>query len=416
MRINNLPLISLFVLVLVSFSLFLGGCAYADNETINKNKLAEITNDTTSSFLNEPFDLELLVEVIVVAYTNHVNRKNFDKNKITKGIVRGFMQSLDKHSNFLDPEEAANRLESSSGKIDGGIGIVFSAQKRSLLVDEVNKDSPAEKAGIKARDRIIAIDGVSVKNIQLIEITKKIRGEIGTNVVLKIVRRGEKKPIDITVTRGIITVQSVSCDVVKKENKIIGIIKITGFRENTYAQFLSETSKLMDKKPDYIIFDLRENPGGYVNSVRDIMSEIVGPGHVLFQEEFWDGRVTKISSNLLTTSSIFYKDSSINKFACLVNENTASAAEIMSSGLRDILGTKIIGEATYGKGTGWVPIDLKSGKGTCNVTCFRWLTPRGNSIEEVGVEPDIEVFMEEEDVFLKKDPQMDVAFEELLKK
>lgn len=367
--------------------------------------------------LSDSIDVDLLYEVLSTAYENHVNRLYFDKKKMTKGIVEGLMQSLDRHSHYLDPEEAARQDEALSGVMVGGIGILFEVSKRYIKINEVVKGSPAEKAGLLAKDKIVEIEGKSFKNLQSDDLVKKIKGPIGTSVSLSILRRGRENTFEVSVTRGIFNVQSVDHRILKSGGKKFGVLRINSFNPNTYDQFIYHATQMMKKRPDYIVFDLRNNPGGLVGSVRMILGDCVGLGRVLFQEEFWNGERTMIYSFSFTKNGIFReKGSSVKGAICLVNENTASAAEIMSAGLRDLLGVKIVGNTTYGKGTGWKPIELDSGKGVCNVTCFRWLTPNGYSIEEVGIDPDILVFMDEEDVFLKKDPQLDAAVKELLKK
>jgi carboxyl-terminal processing protease len=367
--------------------------------------------------LGDSIDVELLCEVLNTVYENHINRLSFDKTKMTKGIVEGLMQSLDKHSHYLDPKEAASQYEALSGVMVGSIGILFEVSKRYIKINEVVKGSPAEKSGLLAKDKIVEIDGKAFKNLQSDELVKKIKGAVGTSVSLSVLRRGRESTFEVSVTRDIFDVQSVDHRVMKSVGKKFGIIKIKGFNPNTYDQFIYHVTKIMKKMPDYIVFDLRDNPGGLVGAVRMILGDCVGSGKVLMQEEFWNGERKLIYSFSFTKNGIFKeKGSSVKGMICLVNENTASAAEIMSAGLRDLLGVKIVGETTYGKGTGWKPIELDSGKGVCNVTCFKWLTPNGYSIEEVGIDPDVIVFMDEEDVFLKKDPQLDAAIKELLKK
>lgn len=375
-----------------------------------------VLNAGRSYDLRKSLDIELLEEVMDIVSTNHMDRGHFDKQKMSHGMVNGLVESLDRHSHFLNTEEAERQAESLSGTMNGGIGIIFKFKKRYVMVDKVMKNSPAEKAGIKPKDKIISVNGIRLRNTDDASVISKFRGDIGTSADLTILRRGVRDPINITVVRAIVDIQSVYYEVVKKSGKKFAILHISQFSENTYHQFCVETEKMIQEKPDYIIFDLRNNPGGFVNSVCAVMSDIVGRGKILLQSDDGKGEINRVFSfSFRTKDGIFSKDkTSVKGMVCLVNEGTASAAEIMSSGLRDILGIKIIGETTYGKGTGWTPVTLKSGKGVCNVTCFKWLTPNGNSIEEVGVDPDIEVFMDEEDVFLKKDPQLEAAFKELL--
>jgi len=382
------------------------------SETLVPEKVSKDI-ETAEEFADK-LDLTLLGDAMVLVARNHLNRNNFDFQKLSVGIVQGFMQSLDKHSYFVETKEAEMDQEIFSGNI-GGIGATLVLKKRYVVLSGIIPDSPAEKAGLKPGDKIFEINGKLMKDKGINEVAKNTRGMAGTRVNLKILRKGIKTPITFNIERAMIEVKTVSWTTIEFSGKIFGVIKIDAFNQNTAVQFEQVVEDLLKKEPDYIIFDLRNNLGGIMYIVEEMLGRIVGEDKIIYQEERSDGfRLLKLSYNLKHETIFGTAKKPIKGYICLVNDFSASSAEIMSAAFRDVLGMKLVGEKTYGKGTGWSALELPSGKGVCYITELRWFTPKGVCIDGVGLEPDIEVEMDEEDIYLKKDPQMDAAIEELL--
>lgn len=411
------------VLVLVLFlCLSSNGCIGSDYRNVIAGVVPMnfgdyIITKTTQFDLSGTLDVSLFKEVLDLVSTAHMDRFHLDTNEISLSMVRGLMQGLDKHSRFYSQKEIQDQYALLGPEMAGSIGCLFEVKKRYVLVTKSFKSSPAEKAGLKRRDKIVEIDGVPIRDFQDLQVIKMLRGKIGTKVSLKIFRHGRRKPFSLSVVRENYIQQKVCCYIVRRFGKKFGVIKIEDFMMNVESQYDKETAVLMKNRPDYIIFDLRDNTGGFVNSVANIMEKITAFLDVIYQVEDSVGNISKRYCHKLVLYGMFGGiNSSVKKMVCLVNANTASAAEIMASGLRDILGVKLIGETTYGKGTAWYSYILNSGRGLCNITAYRWLTSKGNSVDGVGLDPDVEVFMDEEDILEGKDPQMDAAIRELLRK
>jgi carboxyl-terminal processing protease len=264
---------------------------------------------------------------------------------------------------------------------------------------------PAEAAGLRSGDRIIKIDGEVASDITIDEAVKKIRGPKGTEVVLSIFRNGEDMTRDITIIRDTIEVKSVEYEA--KENGV-GYVKIIKFSQDTDKEFNKIVTQAIADNTRGIVLDVRNNPGGFLDVAVEMISKFVPKGEVVVWEQGRDDK--KVPYKAEGGDSL-----SSLPIVVLVNEGSASASEILAGALRDINKAELIGKKTFGKGSVQQLEDLHDGS-SMRITIAKWLTPSGQSIHEVGLDPDIEVEITSEDFENDRDPQLDRAMEEIRKK
>ena len=327
------------------------------------------------------------IEEIVDTYHNIVDEyyDDVDKDKISEAAIKGMIDSLeDPYSNYMDNETTGDFNE----QIDGsfvGIGVVVAYNEEYNTIIEVNKGSPAKKAGLKKNDIIIKVDGEDVKGIYGNGIAKKIRGVEGT-VVNITVKRGDEE-LNFDIVRGTIEIQSVSTEIFESDGKKIGYLRIENFAANTYDQFNKALNKLEKKNIDSLILDVRSNPGGHLLQTRQILSLFFDKKTVLYQVQ------TKTSKKKVYSLS---KDKREYPIAVLIDGGSASASEILASCFKEnYKKVSIIGTKTYGKGTVQKSKSLNSGT-SIKYTTEKWLTSKGKWINKKGVKPTIKVTLGEE--------------------
>lgn len=322
----------------------------------------------------------------------------FDKGLITPGMERrieeslanGFLSALDRYSSYWNKIDAEIRMGDRGGYTKS-IGVTFCIYGGEIIVGDTLPNSPAEKAGLLFRDRIIEVNGVNTEHDAFQDLSRKLWGEVGTIVHLRIKRPGFSRPISFSVVRTRMEIQSVFHSVSERNEKKFGILKITNFNANTEEQYDRYLGSIVGSRPSYIVIDLRDNRGGYIHIVQKIVGRVLGKGRVTLIEEYPSGkRVVRYSDSPFNGGLRgCFKNSEI-KMICLVNRNTASGGEAMASALRDA-GIKLVGERTYGKGIALVPTKASSGDGYYYTAEFKWLTSRGVCIEGVGLVPDVHV-------------------------
>jgi len=318
-------------------------------------------------------------------------------SKMVSGAIKGMVDSLgDPYSAFMEPSDNKLFLEDLSGEIQG-IGAELSMKEGKLVIIAPLDGSPAEKAGLKANDEISQIDGQDAAQYNLEEAIQKIRGKAGTQVKLLINRADFSKPKEFVIKREVITVKSVKWE----DKNGIGYIKISQFGEDTSKLTEQAAGKLASKK--VVILDLRNNPGGYLDASIDVASLFMTRG-VVVKEKYKDGRIEELK----TTLEQQFKAS---KIIVLINEGSASASEIVAGALRDSRGAVIIGKLSFGKGSVQEIENLSDGS-ALRITVAKWLTPNGSTIDEKGIQPDIEIDLTNQDQEQNKDPQLDRALEE----
>ncbi|WP_211284578.1 lmo1851 family serine protease [Rummeliibacillus pycnus] len=305
--------------------------------------------------------------------------KDIDTDALVNGAVDGMISALgDPYSDYMNKKEASQFNESISSSFQG-IGAEIQEKDGHIVVVSPIKNSPAEKAGIKTNDIIKKVDGKSIDGMTASEAVLLIRGKKGTSVALDIQRGGASKLISMKITRDDIPVETVYATMEKDK---IAHIQITSFSENTYNELLSALDKMEGKGMKGLVIDVRQNPGGLVNSVEDIASLFVKTGEPIVQFEDRNGKKEVISA----------KDGRKVKVpvTVLIDGGSASASEILAGALSESANVKLVGEKSFGKGTMQTAENLPDGS-NIKFTIAKWLTPDGNWIHEKGIQPDYKV-------------------------
>ena len=336
-------------------------------------------------------------EVYKLIQENYYSFSSLKKEDLENGMIRWLVEALkDKHSEFMDVKEKKQFQDMLTGDFEG-IGAVVDKNEFWVVVERLISWSPAKKSGVQSKDIIVKANGVELKDMNLYDAVDKIKWPAGTTVALTILRAWEKGLLEIKVVREKITVPSVEGKVIDNN---IGYIIINVFGEGTVEEFKKALNDLKDKKVNWLIIDLRDNGGGYLESAVSILSEFVKKWDILVDTRYRNS-ADNTAYNSQNTGDVFDK-----KMVILVNENSASASEITAGALHDYGKAIIVGQKTYGKGSVQEPYDLANG-GLVKLTIAHWYTPKGNSIEWQGITPDIVVKIEKTDYEKKYDRQLE---------
>jgi len=323
-----------------------------------------------------------------------------DQSALIDGAKHGLVEAIgDKYTEYMNKEETAEFNSYLHGDVGAGIGVEMGLRDGYVRVLRTLPDNPAKKAGVLAGDILYKVDDEEVYTWSTEDIANKLRGAAGTTVKLTVVRDGEEKSFDLTRE----TINNVSAYVDYKKNHT-AVITVTRFDNDTGSLVQSFANEILNQGTQKIILDLRSNGGGYVSAARDLLSLWLDGEKVLIQK-----------SKLSAVDDITYSNRGRALFAniktvILVNNNTASASEIVAGALKDYGKATIVGETTYGKGVVQNMLNLSGGT-TLKVTSAHWYTPSGNTINQTGIEPDYEVINTYDDVNHSRDPQMDKALE-----
>ncbi len=328
--------------------------------------------------------IDLFSEVLDKINKEYVDE--IDHSDTMDAAINGVLQSLDPYSAYMSPEVFNNMQTETSGEF-GGLGIEVGMEAGVVKVISPIDNTPASKAGVKAGDYIVKIDGIQVQGKSLTEAVELMRGLVGTDIEITVRRRGVKKAIVFNITREVIEIQSVKSKIIDKE---IGYIRLTQFNENSSSQVKEKIAAF--KKNENIkgyIFDLRNNPGGLLSQAIRISDFFLDNGEIVstkgrkkFENRKWFAKKGDLISG--------------KPLIVITNYGSASASEIVAGALKDHKRAIIIGERSYGKGSVQSIIPLKN-KGAIRLTISKYYLPSGKSISEVGVIPDIEVVEESND-------------------
>lgn len=339
-------------------------------------------------------EIKTFNEVLDMVQKNYVD--GVDSSVLIQGAINGMMKSLDPHSAFMTAEIYKELEVETQGRF-GGIGIEITLLKDVLTVVSPIEDTPAYQAGVKSGDQIIKIDGKSTKDITVMEAVKKLRGPKDSKVTITIMRENMAKPKDIVLNRAIIQVKSVKA---KGFDDHIGYIRISSFHERTAQDLRKALAEVAEKtKPmKGLVLDLRNDPGGLLNQAIEVSDMFLKSGIIVSTR----GRTKSMETKTMARDN-GSKEVTV-PMVILVNEGTASAAEIVAGALQDNGRALIVGTQTFGKASVQTVIPLEDGS-ALKLTTARYYTPKGRSIQAEGIKPDIIVRL----VKPSEEPENDVS-------
>ena len=401
-------IISIIVIILMFLS-FYGGIFISkkteiDDRLVNKDSvfLGNLLNkyeDLQKKNLAKDVDFNLFWQVWDLLKEKYVDKDKLQDKQMFYGALRGLAGATgDPYTVFMNPVISKEFADDMAGTFDG-IGAEVGIKGGVLTIIAPLTDMPAQKAGLKSGDKILKINKEDTSPMSVDEAVSKIRGPKGTTVTLNIWRDSFEKPQDFTITRDTIIVKSVKWEMNKDK---IMVITISHFNDDTTELLSRAVSDTVKQSPKGIILDLRNDPGGYLETAIDVASEWVEDG-VIVTEKFSEEK----KNEHLARGWARLKDF---KTVVLVNEGSASASEIVAGALKDYNLAKIVGKKTFGKGSVQELESLPDGS-SLKITVAKWLTPKGVNINEDGIKPDVEVDLTKADYEKNKDPQMEKAVE-----
>ncbi len=403
---KNKAICFIIIIILLVFT-FGAGIFYGQKQNLSvavEPVSFEIINENVGA--PKDLDFSLFWEAWRLIEEKYTDTSKIDKQKMFYGAINGMVDSLnDPYTVFMDPAETVKFDEELSGVFDG-IGAEIGVKKNIITIIAPLPDTPAEKAGLKAGDKIYKIDEIVVVDLSLNEVVSLIRGPKGTTVALTIVRGEETETREIKIVRNTIIVKSVELEFKNTDKGTIAHLKISRFGEETFSDVKIFSKEILKKGAKGIVLDLRNNPGGFLDSSVDIAGIFLPANRIVTIEKFNNDN----KENYLTDGK-----NELGKIPLVVlaNEGSASASEILAGALRDNRQIKIIGKKTFGKGSVQEVKDFIKDGSSIKITVAEWLTPSGKNINKEGISPDIEVEVSLEDFEAGKDPQMEKALEVL---
>ena len=338
---------------------------------------------TGKNYLAVTKDLKKVVDTYYAIVDNYYGE--LDRDKLIDGAVEGMISSVgDTFTSYSDTDSTSSFDETINGSYEGIGCTVATLEDGTISVIDMFEDSPSYKAGLKVGDIILKVDGESYEGKNSNDISNYIKNSGKSKIVLTVKRDNEEKDISINLSK--VEIPHVSGKVIEQDSKKIGYIKISLFASNSYKQFKNKLDELEKSNIDDLIIDVRDNSGGYLSSVTDICNLFLDKGKVIYQLEDSKGKVKKKDTT---------KEKRKYDIVVLINGGSASASEILASAIKESYGGDIVGTNSYGKGTVQQTKKLLDGS-MIKYTTQKWLTPDGNSINEVGVTPTKVVELNEE--------------------
>ena len=329
---------------------------------------------------------------------------DLDKTQLLDGIKSGLVSATgDPYTEYFNPKEAKEFNDALSGSFTGIGAELGTDEDNNIVIISPLSGYPAEKAGLKPKDIIAAVDGQSTSGMRVDAVVRKIRGPADTKVTLTIVR-GSSRPFEVTITRAQIKVPSVKYEI----NGNIGYLKISQFNDDTVDLTRKAAKDFKSREVKGIILDLRSNPGGYLDGSVDIASMWLDKGKPVVSER----RGSTVLSTKRSNGSGEFKGLPT---VVLIDAGSASAAEIIAGALHDNRLATLVGVQSFGKGSVQQVVNLPDGS-ELKVTIARWYTPSGENIDKQGIEPDVKIEISEADTDAERDPQKDKAYEILRSK
>lgn len=364
-----------------------------------------------SSVSAKNIDFKLFWQVWALVSSQYVDKKAVDPQKMFYGAVAGMVAALgDPYTVFLPPEDQKSITEEINGAFEGvGIQLGYDKNKRLAVIAPV-KDTPADRAGVKAGDLILKIGGKDAVNLSLPEAVNLIRGPKGTTIALEIYHDGDAKAKTVELKRDTIVVKSVELEEkTSPKGKKVSLIKLSRFGERTFTEWNQAVSDSLASAPQAVILDLRNNPGGLLDGAVFIGSEFIKSGDIVLSEN---------ATGLKTPYKVNREGKLLSlPLIVLINKGSASASEIVAGAVQDLKRGKLLGETSFGKGTIQESQDLPEKTGI-HITTAKWLTPLGRWIHQIGLTPDIKVELTDDQLKAEaadktKDFQLEKALEEV---
>ena len=379
---NFIELISI-IIVSLFLGAIVGNIITYDKENIVFNSVPEELDEFVSNYNT----------------INNSYYKKVSKDKLVDAAIEGMLSSLDDpYSEYMNKTDSTEFNETDNGEYDG-IGITIISDNDAVKIVSVFDNSPAKKIGLKAGDEITSINDEKVANKNTEQISKLIKNS--KKVKIKVIRDNEEK--EYTIKKGTVDIPSVTSKMIDKDNKI-GYISISIFSSNTYKEFNKALEKLEKNNMKGLVIDVRNNPGGHLDQVSDIIDLFLNKNDVMYQIKN-NGKKKKVYA--ATNSKRKYK------IAVLINKNSASASEILAAALKDSYNSSVVGVNSYGKGSVQKQYKLSNGS-SIKYTVKKWYTPKGESIDKKGVEP-TEIIEQSENYFnnpsIDNDTQLQKAIE-----
>lgn len=385
------------LLVILIIAVLAFGAGFAVSAQVLPVATEAVHSEETSGELSGK--LGLLGEVWRALSEKFVDKEALDENKLGEGAIKGMLEALgDPYTTYIDAEQYKLELSGFQGSFEG-IGAVVGLNQGQLVVVTPIANSPAERAGLRAGDRILSVDGEATSGMTLMDAVNRIRGPRGTEVRLTILHQGGVDQIDVMIIRDEINTPSVHLTMLSDN---IAHIWITHFSDRTNSELTSVLKEIRISGAVGIILDLRGNPGGLLTAAVDVASQFLKKGIVVYQinnegvRRDWEVRPGGLATDI--------------PLAVLVNKNSASGSEVVAGALQDAGRGPLIGEGTFGKGSVWEFYGLSDGS-ALTITVSRWFTPKGRMIEGEGLNPDFEVTITEADLENGVDPQLERAID-----
>lgn len=393
---------SLLVLLLGGFLGWQAHLTYG-GETVQNGDYAANSSEIQAS---GDLDLKLFWDVWSTIKDKYIHIDTIENQNQVYGAISGIVEALgDPYSVFMTPVESQQFQSSLDGELEG-IGAELTVEEGKLVVVSPLKNSPAEEAGILPGDYIYLVNGFPTGEMTLWEAIMNIRGEPGTDVGLTVLRVGIEEPIEMTITRQKIEVPSVKLSFEERNGQTLAHLAIYQFGDDTYIEFEQAVREIVLKNADAMVLDLRLNGGGYLDVSVEILSEFFSDsrtGVIVKQRNTEDKLIKTLGEGQLTKLPL----------AVLIDEGSASAAEILAGALQDYQRATIIGEQSFGKGSVQELMELNDGS-NLRLTIATWYTPNEHSIDHTGITPDLLVPMEPSAIDTENDVQRDAAYEQLL--
>ncbi|MBA4399966.1 MAG: hypothetical protein C0396_08895 [Anaerolinea sp.] len=405
-------IVALIIAVFLMLVSFAGGIFAGINLPSNISLPSNFSPQTTieaqatPSVTNTPVDRETLFKPFWQAW-DLVHKQYVDQpvddTTLMRGAISGMLNSLgDPNTAYMDPDQYQQANAPLEGSYEG-IGAWVDTTGEFLTIISPMAGSPAEAAGLKSGDMIIAVDGTSAVGTDPTLVLRNVLGPAGSTVVLTIQREGEENPFDVSIVREEIVIPLVTS---KMLDNNIAYLQVIQFGDRTEREVKDALKELLNNDPQGLILDLRNDPGGYLDTAIAVVSQFIPDGVVMYEDHGNGERVTFTARSGGLATEI--------PLVVLVNEGSASASEITAGAIQDRNRGMLVGTTTYGKGTVQSWSTLVDNQGAIKVTIAHWLTPNERQIHGIGLTPDVEVQLTEEDIKANRDPQLDKAVEILL--